>query len=154
MQLLSIYYLIWFSYQLWITDIVPIFFVRSLRFRDARWIFSGHGASRAEVRIQTWAGGHKACAAHQALPGQTLCAFHGMKSVLGELCPASLVSRVNHFYHLPTCHGKKPKQQKKSKTPGSRFPINHLKFGWVAYYLNIWQSYEKSNENKDFSYIS
>lgn len=87
------------------------------------------------------------------------CAFHGTESVLGELCPASLVSRVNRFYHLPTCH-RKTQNHKKLKTSASRrFPIDHLKFGVVTYYLNICPSYRKSNKSKEFfiyasSYIS
>lgn len=98
---------------------------------------------------------HKAWAAHCALPGQTPCAFHGMKSVLGEFCPASLVSRVNRFYHLPTCHGKK-QNIFFFLTPGSRFPIDHLKFGLVTYYLNIWHSEKKKKSLtriQNFSFI-
>lgn len=42
------------------------------------------------------------------------------------------------------------KIKKKKKTSGSKSPIDHLKFGVVTYYLNIWQSYKKSNENEFF----
>lgn len=109
------------------------------------WYFAHFLSEEPKVQRSGWASsGHsqQRLSWDSNLSGWTLfCAlcFSWHEISVGGTLPSISVSRVNCFYHLPTCHRKNPKQNKKKKkkikTPGSRrFPINHLKFGLVTYY--------------------
>lgn len=90
-------------------------------------------AEANSARIQTLAIVYRACA-HHGLPGQASCAFHGMKSVLGNSAQHLWLAEWIAFIICQHVMQKNKTTKKKFKTPGFRSPINHLKFGLVTYY--------------------
>lgn len=123
---------------IWKTDNLPIFYVGPLRFREGRWMSLGHtalpifyvglnGDSDSSSRTQS------PCSSPR------LVLFMAWNQCWGnsaqQLWWAEWIAFIICQHVI-----EKNQNNQKIKTPGSsRFPINHLKFVWITYYLNIWQ---------------
>lgn len=130
---------------IWKTDILPIFYMGPLSFRKGRWMSWGHTACRelnwdSDLSSRT----QSPCSSPR------LVLFMAWNQCWGnsaqQLWWAEWIAFIICQHVI-----EKNQNNQKIKTPGSRrVPINHLKFVWITYYLNIWQLYKKSNKNKTF----